>query len=108
MRDLSIPIFLALLNFSLSAQAQVYQSTDEQGNVTFSDQPTPDSKKIVVPEPNVGDSVEVPPPAPVVEPEPEPEPAAQELPANLEGELDGVEKKDNGSRRPRKEPRGGS
>jgi len=104
MRTFSVLIFSALLSLSLMSQSQVYQSTGDDGSVIYSEQPTPDSKEIAVPETNVGDSVEVPPPAPVVEPEPEPEPVVQELPANLEGELVGQEKKDNSSRRRR--PRG--
>ncbi|MCP4332754.1 MAG: DUF4124 domain-containing protein [Gammaproteobacteria bacterium] len=84
------------------AQAQVYQSTDEQGNVSFSDQPTPDSKEIVVPETNVGDSVDVPPPAP----KPEPEIVADDIPEAPQGELYVKEKDNNGRNRwrPRPEP----
>ena len=85
------------------AQAQVYQSTDEEGNVSFSDQATPDSKEIVVPEPNVGDSVEVPPPAP----EPEPEIVVEEIPEAPQGELYVKEKDNNKRRRPRPAPHRG-
>jgi len=102
----SVLMFLALLSISFMAQSQVYQSTGEDGSVIYSDQPTPASKEVVVPEPNLGDSVEVPPPAPVLEPEPEPKPVVEELPANLEGELVGYEKKDNNKRRRRPHPRG--
>jgi hypothetical protein len=82
------------------SQSQVYRSTDAEGNVTFSDQPTADSEKEVIPPTNVGDSVEVPPPAPVVEPKV----VAEEPPVAPEGRLVGVEKDDDGSnwrRRPR-------
>jgi hypothetical protein len=106
MRALGFLIFPALLSISLmaQAQAQVYQSTDEEGNVSFSDQPTPDSKEIVVPETNVGDSVDVPPPAP----EPEPEIVADDIPQAPQGELIVEENDDNNRRRrrPRPEHRG--
>ncbi len=108
MRAFSVLVFSAMLGMSFMAQAQVYQSTGEDGSVIYSDQPTPDSQEVVVPETNVGDSVEVPPPAPVLAPEPEPEPAVQELPANLEGDLVGYEKKDSkNKRRRRPRPRSG-
>jgi len=103
MRALGFLIFPALLSISLMAQAQVYQSTDEEGNVSFSDQPTPDSKQIVVPETNVGDSVDVPPPAP----KPEPEIVADDIPAAPQGEIYVKEKDNDGRRRRRPEHRGG-
>jgi hypothetical protein len=105
-RTLGFLIFPVLLGAGLVAKAQVYQSTDEEGNVSFSDQPTPESKEVVVPEPNVGDSVEVPPPAP----EPEPETVVDEMPKAPEGELYIKEKDDSGRnrRRPRPEPYRGS
>ena len=106
MRALSFLVFPALLGISLIAQAQVYQSTDEEGNVSFSDQPTPDSKQIAVPETNVGDSVDVPPPAP--KPEPAPEIVADDVPAAPQGELYVKEKDNDGRRRRRPEHRGGS
>lgn len=100
----SVLLFSALLSISITAQAQVYQSTGEDGSVTFSDQPTPDSKEVIVPETNVGDSVEVPPPAP----EPEPEIVVEEIPQAPQGELY-IKEKDSSShrrRRPRPTPRG--
>ena len=106
MRALGFLIFPALLSISLMAQAQVYQSTDEEGNVTFSDQPTPESKQIAIPETNVGDSVDVPPPAP--KPEPAPEIVADDVPAAPQGELYVKEKDNDGRRRRRPEHRGGS
>ena len=102
---LNVLIAVPLLGFSLAAHAQVYQSTDADGNVTFSDQPTPDGKEVVVPETNIGDSVDVPPPAPVPVVEPEPEIKIEELPAELQGELEGVEKKSRKRTRPRKQPK---
>jgi len=99
-RILVLNVFIAipLLGFSLAAHAQVYQSTDADGNVTFSDQPTPESEEVVVPETNVGDSVDVPPPAPEPVVEPEPEIKIEELPSELQGEL-------QERTRPRKQPK---
>ena len=64
-----VPLFSLLLCLSCSAFAQVYQSTDSEGNVIFSDTPSTDSKEVQVEEANVADPVEVPentspPPAP--------------------------------------------
>jgi hypothetical protein len=61
--------FLLLLGSGCTAFAQVYQSTDEEGNTSFSDTPSTGSTEIEIPETNVGDAVKVP------EPEPEPAPA---------------------------------
>ena len=107
-RILVFNVFIAvpLLGLSLAAHAQVYQSTDTDGNVTFSDQPTPEGKKVEVPETNIGDSVDVPPPAPVPVVEPKPEIKIEELPPELQGDLQGIEIKSNKRRRKRKEPRG--
>ena len=65
---------LLLLGFSFTAVAQVYQSTDSEGNVTFSDSPTAGSQEIEVPETNVGDAVKVPEFKPEPESEPSPTP----------------------------------
>ena len=108
-RLLQLILFAGLpaLAMTLPALAQVYRSTDAEGNVTFSDQPTPESEAVNVPPPNVGDSVEVPPPAPEPTPvlKPEPEIAAEKLPSNLEGDLVGYERKDNNRRSHRYRPR---
>ncbi len=64
-------LFALLLSLSSSAFAQVYQSTDEEGNTVFSDTPSAGSTEIEIPETNVGDAVKVPPPEP--EPAPVPE-----------------------------------
>ena len=106
-RILVFNVFIAvpLLGFSLAAHAQVYKSTDADGNVTFSDQPTPEGKEVKVPETNVGDSVDVPPPALEAVVEPKPEIKIEELPAELQGELQGVEIKSNKKRRKRKQPK---
>lgn len=56
-RVLLVPLFLSL---SSSAFAQVYKSTDSEGNVTFSDTPSTDSKAVEVEKTNVADPVKVP------------------------------------------------
>ena len=104
---LNVFIVAPLLGFSLAAHAQIYQSTDADGNVTFSDQPTPESKEVNVPDTNVGDSVDVPPPVPVPVVEPKPEVAVEELPPELEGELRGIEYKSKKRKRRRKQPKSG-
>jgi hypothetical protein len=103
MFNFRILILASLMGANLPALAQVYRSTDAEGNVTFSDQQAPRSEAVNLPETNVGDSIEVPPPSPVVEPKPEV--TAEEPPSAVEGELVGVEKRDKKRRRPRKEPR---
>jgi hypothetical protein len=42
-------LLVALLALVTSAAAQVYRSVDKYGNVTFSDQPGPNSEKVYVP-----------------------------------------------------------
>ncbi len=109
LRLLPLILFVGLpaLGMTLPAFGQVYRSTDAEGNVTFSDQPTTESEAVNVPQPNVGDSVEVPPPAPTPELKPEPEIAVEKLPPELEGDLVGYEKSDNNRhRRHRPRPRG--
>jgi len=98
-------LFSFLLATSNTALAQVYQSTDAEGNTVFSDTRTPNSQEIEIPETNVGDSVEVPEPKPKPEPEPEPEPevSVAKEPDYLTGEISGNDNKRR--RRPRKSPR---
>ena len=80
---------------------EVYQSTDEKGNPVFSDVPTEGSEAIQIQQPNVGDSVEVPPPSP--EPDPAPEPKAEPQP---EPQVIVIEDKDDGGEgRHRRYPR---
>ena len=105
MRKLRLLTLFLLFGLTPPIAAQVYQSTDEDGNVTFSDQPTDDSKKVTIQESNIADPVEVPPPAPEPEPEPEPDVEETRLPENLEGDLVGIETKERDRSRPRKEPR---
>ena len=68
-------LFLILLLSSLAAalQAQVYKHVDEEGNVTFTDQPPPDSTPVEINETNTA-----PPPSRSAYPAPPPsaEPAA--------------------------------
>jgi hypothetical protein len=54
---LLVPLFLCL---SSTAFAQVYKSTDADGNVTFSDTPSTDSKAVEVEPTNVADPAKVP------------------------------------------------
>ena len=75
---------LALLNFNSVVSAQVYKSYDAEGNVVFSDVPARDSKEVEVTEPNVSDSLKIPPtpaaespPETELEAQPEPESATQ-------------------------------
>ena len=107
MRISGILLSTAILGFCFAsqsqAQSQVYRSTDAEGNVTFSDQPTANSEKEDIPDTNVGDAVKVPPPEPVVEPEPKI--VAEEPAAVPEGRLVGIEEKSSRNRRWRKEPR---
>ena len=65
-------LFIAMLALAGNAFAQVYKSTDEEGNVIYSDTPTQDSDEVEVPRTNVVDPGEVP------EFVPEPAPKKQE------------------------------
>jgi len=66
-------LFPMLLSLSCTAFAQVYKSTDAEGNVTYSDTPSTGSEAVQVEKTNVADPVKVPenlfespPPAPEV------------------------------------------
>ena len=112
LRLLQLILFVGIpaLGMTLPAFGQVYRSTDAEGNVTFSDQPTSESEAVNISPTNVGDSVDVPPPAPAPVPTPEPEIAIEKLPSELEGDLVGHEKSDNRRNRrhrPRPHPHGG-
>lgn len=89
-------LFPVMLGLSCTALAQVYKSTDADGNVIFSDTPTTGSEEVEITSPNVGDAVEVP--ANVVAPEPEPAKVQKQQP---EGELVGevYVKDDDGRKR---------
>jgi hypothetical protein len=107
MRFSGILLSTAILGFCFASQAQaqsqsqVYRSTDAEGNVTFSDQPTANSEQEDIPATNVGDAVKVPPPAPVVEPKV----VAEEPPAVPEGTMIGIEKDSNDGSNWRRRPR---
>jgi hypothetical protein len=83
-RQLLFPVMLGL---SCTLQAQVYKSTDADGNVIFSDTPTADSEEVEIPEPNLADPVEVPEYVPPPEPPPKAaEPQKREPGEELIGE----------------------
>jgi hypothetical protein len=68
-----------LIGLSFTSHAQVYKSTDDDGNVVFSDTPADGGEEIQVPRANVADPVEAPAPAPS-EPKPKPEVVVEETP----------------------------
>jgi hypothetical protein len=85
---LSLIVFASLATLCLNATAQqVYESTDEQGNVSFSDSPTPGSRAVTIEAPNLSDAVKVPPPSPDTETEteqaPQPPAASGQVPPDL-------------------------
>ena len=104
MRISGILLGTAVLGFCFASQSQsqseVYRSTDAEGNVTFSDQPSANSEKEVISPTNVGDAVKVPPPEPVTEPKV----VVEKPPAVPEGTMVGIEKDNDGSNW-RKRPR---
>jgi hypothetical protein len=59
----STELLVCLLTILLSSNgiAQVYKSTDEQGNVTFSDTPDADADEIQLPVANTAEAIDVPP-----------------------------------------------
>jgi hypothetical protein len=77
MSKLRALLYLLLLGSSCTVFAQVYESTDAEGNKSFSDTPSAGSQEIVIPETNTGNAVKVPKP----EPEPAPKPEVVEQPA---------------------------
>jgi hypothetical protein len=81
-------LLLLLLGSSCTAFAQVYQSTDSEGNTSFSDTPSAGSQEIVIPETNTGEAVKVPEPTPEPEPAPEPKVVEQQVapPEAVEGD----------------------
>ena len=84
----TIRLFFSLLCLGLLCSpavglAQVYKSYDADGNVVFSDKPSDSSSEIEIRQPNVSDSIKVPPPSTTrstseVAPEPEPPPVVEE------------------------------
>ena len=80
-------LFPLLLGLSCTAAAQVYKSTDADGNVVFSDTPAADSEEVEISEPNIADPVEVPENVPPPEPPPKAvEPQKRESGEELVGE----------------------
>ena len=79
-------LFPVMLGLSCTALAQVYKSTDADGNVIFSDTPATDSEEVEITSPNIANPVEVP--ANVTAPEPESE-AVETQKKKPEGELVG-------------------
>jgi hypothetical protein len=87
---LSLIVFAGLSMLCLNATAQqVYESTDAQGNVSFSDEPSAGSQEVTIEAPNLSDAVKVPPPSPDTEteteqaPEPQPPAANGQVPPDL-------------------------
>ena len=72
-------LFPVMLSLSCTVLAQVYKSTDADGNVIFSDTPNTDSEEVEVTSPNIADPVEVPANVTAPEPEPEPKPAKAKI-----------------------------
>ena len=94
-------VCLGLLCFSSSGLAQVYKSYDAEGNVVFSDKPSDGSSEIEVRQPNLSESIEVPPPSTTpsepkteAKPTPEPPPVVEEESAdtNNDGRISRREK----------------
>jgi len=54
----------AVLLWSMTTTAQIYENKDEEGTVTFSDVPTPGAEEVDLQDTNTANSVDVPPPAP--------------------------------------------
>jgi hypothetical protein len=71
-----------LLSLSCTVTAQVYKSTDAEGNVTFSDTPSADSEAVEVQKSNVADPVKVPDNL-FESPPPAPENAKQQAPPEV-------------------------
>ena len=77
MIKLRLLLFPVVLGLSCIASAQVYKSTDADGNVIYTDTPAADSKEVEITEPNIADPVEVPAYVPPPEPQPESEAVEQ-------------------------------
>ena len=86
-RTLLLPLLWGL---SCAVFAQVYKSTDAEGNVVFSDTPAEGGEEVKIPEANVADPVEVPE---YVPPAPEPQVVEQQPPVEV---IVGEDKSDSG------------
>jgi hypothetical protein len=95
-RTLLLPLLWSL---SCVAFAQVYKSTDADGNVVFSDTPAEGSEEVKISEPNVADPVEVPE---YVPPAPEPQVVEEQPPAEV---ISGEDSDSGGRSRRRWRPR---
>lgn len=97
MKRTTLGLLCLLLPLSaVMAQAQVYETTDEDGNASFSDVPqTDDSKPIELESSNIADSVEVRPPepdeAPTAEKPAQPRRAEETPPGYVDGNDDLLE-----------------
>ena len=105
MTKLRALFFVLLMGINCTISAQVYKSTDADGNTVFSDTPTAGSQAIQIPQTNVGDPVKLPEPAPVTEPESEPRVAVEEAPPEIEGDMDGIDYDDSRNLKRRLRPR---
>jgi hypothetical protein len=94
-RVLLLPLLLGL---SFTAFAQVYKSTDAEGNVTFSDTPATGSEAVQVEETNVADPTKVPE---NTTPTPAPEPKVSKQEAPPEGVISADDDNDDKYIRPR-------
>lgn len=78
LRRLTLFACASLVTLGLGAQTQVYESTDAEGNPSFSDTPSEGSQEVTIEKPNVGDSVDSK--KILSEPVTEPKPAAESTP----------------------------
>ncbi len=84
MRKFLSQLLVCLFFASATALAQVYQSTDADGNTVFSDQPLPGGVEVDVNPPNVADPMAIPVAPPEAPARPEPQPSTQQQPENVE------------------------
>lgn len=73
---MTLPAYCVALALSWGAQAEIYESTNAQGNPVFTDTPTAGAEKIDLPQENIADAVKMSP-----EPMSVDEPAVEEQPA---------------------------
>jgi hypothetical protein len=66
---LSITCLACILAMALSmvVRAEIYESKDSEGKPVFTDTPTAGAEKVVLPQENIADAVEVPPAAKAIE-----------------------------------------
>jgi hypothetical protein len=70
--------FILAMALSTVVQAEIYESKDSEGKPVFTDTPTAGAEKVVLPQENIADAVEVPPAAKALEA------AAPDTPASKE------------------------